>query len=237
MADPLPKVLIAVPHMGWIHVDLVCAMMGWMSDARVDKRFFFNNAVPCENNRNQIAKRFLDSDCQWLITIDDDNVPLRNPIDLVIRYPNIDVIGIPCPLWQLKELDRNPFCWNFSRYGDETEDGLAAVDHVGTGCMIIRRKVLETIQSPFSSEWNPDGILRYGTDVAFCRRCKKAGFGVFIHTHYVCRHYKEIDLELALRCIRQCRAGGVADETIRLEADSLDVLRTSGGAPACNHVA
>jgi hypothetical protein len=51
-------------------------------------------AVPVANNRNQIAKRFLETDDgDFLMMLDDDVVPLSNPA--VLAFADKDIIGIP----------------------------------------------------------------------------------------------------------------------------------------------
>jgi hypothetical protein len=72
--------------------------------------------------------------------------------------------------------------------------GLMEVDAVGTGCILIARRVLENIKGPFVREWNEDGTQRLGTDFAFCKRAKKKGFRVWAHWDYPCAHFKELNL-------------------------------------------
>ena len=42
--------------------------------------------VPHDHNRNFIAKKFLESDCEWMISCDDDIAPPENIIDII--HPN-----------------------------------------------------------------------------------------------------------------------------------------------------
>ena len=71
---------------------------------------------------------------------------------------------------------------------------LLKVDVVGTGCILIRRNVLENIKSPFTVEFDKDGILLTGTDFAFCERAGKAGYEIFTTPQLVCDHIKDVGL-------------------------------------------
>ena len=65
---------------------------------------------------------------------------------------------------------------------------------VGSGCILMKRKVLETVKMPFHSEFDEDGVQTHGTDFAFCRRATKAGFEVYTTTHRRCEHFKKVGL-------------------------------------------
>jgi hypothetical protein len=71
---------------------------------------------------------------------------------------------------------------------------LLEVSVVGSGCLLMKREVLEKIKAPFHSEFDEDGILKYGTDFAFSRRAVEAGFHVYTTTHRRCEHFKKVGL-------------------------------------------
>jgi hypothetical protein len=71
---------------------------------------------------------------------------------------------------------------------------LLSVDVVGTGCILIHRRVLENIKAPFHIHFDEDGILTMGTDFAFCERAKEAGFDIFTTPKRVCEHFKELGM-------------------------------------------
>lgn len=48
------------------------------------------------------------------------------------------------------------------------------IDECGTGCMMVRRDVLEAIEPPRFK-----GMGDIGTDIAFCRRVREAGFSIY----------------------------------------------------------
>lgn len=158
-------------------------------------------ANPISSNRNKIVKRFLETDCDFLLMIDDDVVPLHNPCELV--YVNKDVIGCPALVRTAGQL----MVWTayiphaggvgYSAIDLDSFDDMfdiLEVAIVGSGCMLIKREVLENVKAPFHSEFDENGILTHGTDFAFCRKARDAGYQVYTTTHRRCEHFKKVGL-------------------------------------------
>lgn len=156
---------------------------------------------PIYSNRNAIVKRFLATDCDFLLMQDDDVVPLHNPAELVCA--DLDIIGFSTKVRQengrlnwvaYMEQEGMDGYFAVDLASSPTNTDLLTVDVVGTGCILIKRKVLETIKAPFLVENDEDGIIKYGTDFAFCRRAKAAGFNIYTTRHRFCEHYKEMGM-------------------------------------------
>ena len=158
-------------------------------------------ASPISSNRNQIVKRFLETDCDFLLMIDNDVVPLHNPCELV--FADKDIVGSPAKVRSSGQI----MVWvayiphsdgiGYSAIDLDSFDDmfdLLEVAIVGTGCILIKRKVLETLKAPFHSEFDEDGVQIYSTDFAFCRKAKNAGFQIYTTTHRRCEHFKTIGL-------------------------------------------
>ncbi len=156
---------------------------------------------PISSNRNAIVKRFLQTGCDYLLMLDNDVVPMFDPFYFV--YANKDIIGFPAKVRSMmgylnwvayvknpKSDDYAPV--DFTKVDNDVE--LLKVDVVGTGGILIKRKVLETLKAPFHTDFDEDGILTVGTDFAFCRKATKAGFEIFTTPQSVCEHFKEIGL-------------------------------------------
>lgn len=158
-------------------------------------------ANPISSNRCQIVKRFLATDCTHLLMIDDDVVPLFNPCELV--YVDRDVVGAPALVRSAGQtMVWTAYTVHSSGQGysaidlDSIDDMFDVIEVaiVGTGCIMVKREVLENIKQPFHSMFDDDGIQTYGTDFAFCRRVTDAGYKVFTTTHKRCEHFKELGL-------------------------------------------
>ncbi|KKM67209.1 hypothetical protein LCGC14_1473410 [marine sediment metagenome] len=193
-----PLVMIAVPTRGRICHEVVGALLSWTSDARVRKLFLTQVGNPCDAVRNLITERFLGSAAEFLITVDDDNPPLRNPIDLV--FEDKDVVALPTPIiWGGKRIT-----WNiYKRTGENLYDTIpqpegaqfVRVEAAGAGCLVIKRRVLESIPAAFSCVVDAtSGKIALGTDLAFSKRVTDAGFELWAHFGYCCRHIQSVDL-------------------------------------------
>ena len=156
-------------------------------------------ANPISSNRNKITKRFLETDCTHLLMIDDDVVPLHNPAEMV--FVDRDVVASPA------QVRSSGMIMNWTAYvPHDNSEGYSAIDLdsvddmfdvlecaiVGTGCIMVKREVLENIKAPFHSEFDEDGIQKFGTDFAFCRRATAAGYHVYTLTHRRCDHFKTV---------------------------------------------
>ena len=213
-----PKVLLSLPNMGSSHVANSAAVESMMlTDDRVRLHVVRCSAIPVENNQNQVIKQFLAGDWDYWINLDDDQAPVRNPIDLV--FMDKDVVGLPTPVFKHDEVEgENPFYWNVYSWDEQEqvhrphqakkEDGaLQEVDAVGSGCWVVARRVLETVKQPMLRRYDDDGIVVMGGDLSFCSKARAAGFKVFAHSDYACRHFKTVDLYELLRLLLRAREG------------------------------
>lgn len=190
------KVLVTVLNQGWIRPELSVALQNIAKDPRVETTIMHTNIRPSESNRNFTCKTMLEEGYDYLLTIDHDNVPLKNPIDLILLGK--DVIGMPYPAWNMSDPNFPIYLVAMDRveggYKEHKDkNGLQEVDAVGSGCMIISRKVLEKVKEPFLRKWK-DGFAVTGLDFYFCEKAKEKGFKIYCHYDYLVDHFKEISL-------------------------------------------
>jgi hypothetical protein len=74
------------------------------------------------------------------------------------------------------------------------DEGLVEVGAVGTGCIIIHRRVLEAIQHPFENIYDEKGFKIEGNDLRFCTMARAKGFKVHCHLNYIAGHVASLDL-------------------------------------------
>lgn len=188
------KIMIAIPTDCMIHHKVVGALCNIILQGKHDIITYISAMSGIGEHRNIIVKAFLDTDFDYLLQIDSDNPPPVNILDLVDL--DKDVISCPTPInmnWQ----GVSNIYWNVFKDGmpiKATGKGLVEVDGVGTGCILIHRRVLKKIKHPFTTVRDEDDMRIVGTDLAFSKRCKEHGFELYVHWDYQCRHYKEIDL-------------------------------------------
>jgi len=178
-----PDVLIAVPNTGTLRTELVEILF------EIDCHVMLPINKPIDCNRNFIVHQFLKTDCKWLLMIDSDVVP---PIDIIgMKYNDVPVCSAHVsttknweviPVGMMKD-PKNP---GYHHDFEHSKPFLHKVDVVGTGCIMIRRDVLENMEPPyFKFVYNEHGMLINGEDFDFCERVDD----VYFDARYKCRHY------------------------------------------------
>lgn len=199
------KLYFALLNKGWVRREFAAQQLTDMRNTEGVEFVWENPALtwghPICSNRNAIVKRFLKTDCDFLMMQDDDIIPLHNPAELV--HADKDVVGSPAKVRQ----DGHQLNWvAFVRDATgknyvpvdmslcPTDADLIPVDVVGTGLICIKRKVIEAIPAPFMDTFDSDGIRELGTDFAFCERAKEKGFEIYTTPYRICEHVKELGL-------------------------------------------
>lgn len=203
------KLYVAVLNKGWLRREFIQRVLPVMRSTHgvevVVENFSLTWANPICSNRAKIMMRFLTFKPKqdYLLELDDDCVPYFNPARFV--FADKDVIGFPAPV----RSNGQQIC--FTAYTKHAElDGYVAVDlaridqkldlvqvdTIGTGCILIKRKVLEKLKhkKPFAVPFDKYGQSKFGTDFAFSRKAKDAGFQVFSAPHHYVEHFKEVPL-------------------------------------------
>lgn len=197
------KLYFALLNSGWIRREFASTQLPEMNRTDGVELVWENPEKswghPIYSNRNAIVKRFLKSDCDYLMMQDDDIIPWHNPAEMV--WMDKDIVGSPAKVRQNgQQINWVAFAHDPARDGYfavdmatcPTNADLVPVDIVGTGLICIKRKVIETLgPGCFTVINDEDGICKWGTDFAFCKRAREAGFEVFTTPHRVCEHIKE----------------------------------------------
>ncbi|MDX1430526.1 MAG: hypothetical protein R3282_09570 [Rhodothermales bacterium] len=174
---------------------------------REDPRYAVNIEFPCaqpsEMARSIGLKMFLESKHDHWLTIDSDNPPACNPLDLVEHLGDEKpIIGLPTPVHRHDSSGVLHLPWNvYTRVGDlkyksihppKEDEGWQEVDAVGTGCVLMRGSIFDNgamCFMPFQRIWNDDGTADLGSDLAFCQRAKRFGYRVWVNWEYTCNHF------------------------------------------------
>ena len=71
------------------------------------------------------------------------------------------------------------------------EGSIFEIDEAGTGCLLVRRDVIEAIEPPRFAGNGP-----IGTDLMFCRRIREAGFPIYADFRVLLGHITEVAISV-----------------------------------------
>lgn len=206
---------------GWIHKLVALSWLRMLQDPRFETRLILPSHKPFENCLHHAVVDFLASDAEFFLNIDSDNPPTANPCELALL--DKDVIGVATPVYHCdtsKPTDR-PYYLNAYRRNEvedgwnewRPQEGIQRVDAVGTGCLMIARRVLEDPvmrQAPFRRTTDETGRVLYGNDLNFSKRCGERGFEIWCDFRSPCEHLVEVPLLEAIRAFNGARELQVA---------------------------
>jgi hypothetical protein len=131
--------------------------------------------------RNHIVRE-MEPDVDWLFFMDDDHTFYP---DILLRLldRNVDIIQ---PLVSTRKPPYRPYGYMHDgqdyrsmNWSDFPLHGIKQVDAVGTGGMLVRRKVLDAVGDPWFEEGRT-GKEHLGEDLHFCTKARGKGFQVFV---------------------------------------------------------
>jgi hypothetical protein len=201
----MKKIMVTVPNNWWVNKYVVMRLL----EIQADKRYFKAIAMPnldppLENFQHNAIVTMLEGDFDYWLSIDDDNPPIRNPLDLIEL--DKDVICLPTPVWvSCSKKGNNPISYTGYDYLPDKDtytehfpqEGLQKVDAIGGGCFIAARRVFEHPEMQkgcFARKLHPDGVNRRSNDISFSERARENGFQLWAHYDYPCMHFKECEL-------------------------------------------
>lgn len=165
---------------------------------------------PADYARNRIVKTFMeDTDCDWLVMIDDDEVVPDNFWQLC-TVRDADIVSGLTPVWVANMdpeamlrvnnygINAEGHCYNLP-IPDESVKQPYRVPICGTGCIAIRRRVFAPKPhglgiAPFAFSYMEDRKVRAGEDINFSVSANRAGFVLTVHAGVRFDHEKGLPL-------------------------------------------
>jgi len=195
------RIAIGIPARGQMEVatafDLVAMCAYTIKTTKHDIDLYTSNGTLIFDQRNSLVKTALEIKADYLMFIDAD---MRFPKDTlkILMAHDKDIIGVNATT---KDKPVKPTAKNFQINEDGSVDwlpiysnamsGIGKADGIGCGVMLIKRKVLEKVESPhFFFESLGDTKL-LGEDIYFCIKAKDAGFDTWVD-HDLSKHIKHI---------------------------------------------
>ena len=165
---------------------------------------FQTDAVAVDIARNALVGDFLKSDCDYLLFLDSDIVFPSNIIDLLLKHGKDFVSALYFTRKNIKPMHRFLKGGEYVGAQEVKPNELVEADAVGLGCSLIKRKVIERVDSENKGEplFKFDYSSRtraVGEDIYFCKLVQKAGFRIFVDSGTLVGHYGVIAPESAFR--------------------------------------
>lgn len=172
---------------------------------------FIQNYKPADYARNKIVSDFLkDESFSRLWFIDSDILPKKECMKLLIS--DDDIVGGTYDIWGSCQKDKairptqTAYLDGINQDGwipvPVPADGFYNVDALGTGMMIIKRRVLAdsrmwiggTEGAVFQNLYGPMRNIEITEDLDFCRRAKALGYTVVAHGAIKVGHVKTVNV-------------------------------------------
>jgi hypothetical protein len=187
-----PRVLIAMPTRGTAYAPSVLRAADLAR--RFGRELLLEIGRPIELVRTRLVSRFLESDAEHLLTIDDDIVAPDEALDRLLALGSA-VATAPYPI----ALDG---CLVSSVKGVGDQEWIAApasevfaVSQTGLGFTLIHRDVFSRIRTPWFQFGAGRGGHVIGEDVWFSNGVTQAGLQILCDGGVRCSHFKDgIDL-------------------------------------------
>jgi glycosyltransferase involved in cell wall biosynthesis len=200
------KIAILVPETGMVQMDWALQIADIKKRGR--KIITMRGGYPLDQARNILVRTALEMGAEWIFFLDSDILLPKGTIERMIGRNRPLLSG----LYKRKSETGSIWCCGIRNADGEAfrftsnsdwEDELMSTDVVGAGCLLIHRKVFETISIMYPAlpwfqwcsdrgykpEQFPDPLMyNAGEDVYFCLLAKKCGFEVIIDTTIKCEH-------------------------------------------------
>jgi hypothetical protein len=208
-------VYIAVLNQGHIRPELSYLITELTHQNKYRLHVTYPADKPISFNRNKIVKDFLKKkEFDYLLMIDSDIIPPTNILDLVdhqqdimspVCFAYMDGAVVPLVLKEYDEEEKKNHNAPYHVQEMDGTEGMIETDAVGTGCMIIKREVVEALKddNPFNNRYDKQGMKTLGLDLSFCMKAKKLGYKVWCHLDLVCSHWTEVDLKTIYTAVRK----------------------------------
>ncbi len=157
--------------------------------------------------RNSYIEQFMKTDCDMIWFLDSDIIPAERTLELVTEHGGKwELAGAPYPVWMTQPGFDGPqitYCVYKDLAGDGKlspaaipESGVGFIDGIATGCIFIRRSVIEKLKKPyFEFKYHPETReIQEGEDLGFCRKVNALGLKFFIDYSMLAHHMKKISL-------------------------------------------
>jgi len=195
------RIAILIPARGQMEVatafDLVAMCAYTIKTTKHDIDLFTSAGTLIFDQRNNLVKTALEVKADYLLFVDAD---MRFPKDTlkILMAHDKDIIGVnattrsePVKPTAKNMLINEDGSIDWMPIYSNAKTGIEKADGIGCGVMLIKRKVVETIEEPYFYFEQLPGNRILGEDIYFCVKAKDAGFDTWVD-HDLSKYIKHI---------------------------------------------
>jgi hypothetical protein len=172
-----PPGLVLIPALEWMWTETVNAILQLQPSLPPGSSIALTRhlATPAAARNAGIPTFLREPRYEWILFLDADMAPDQATVIRLLSH-NVEAVGALC--FQ----KGTPFdaCFGALPGGPDHPDerGICPVAYVGTGCLLVRRKTMEALTSP----WFEHPVPGHGEDVLFCEKIRALGTSVYLDT-------------------------------------------------------
>lgn len=163
-----------------------------------------------DQQRENLAEKSIELGAEFIMSFDDDTVPPPQTVTelfyVMCQHPNAAIVG---GIYPTKESPESPLVWmelGAGPYWDWTVGDIFPCKGLGTGCMMIRTKFLETLPKPWFLDTSVPMLGQMekvngvdfrvtgssGTDDLYlCQKVTDAGYEIWAHGGVLPQHIED----------------------------------------------
>ena len=195
------RIAILIPARGQMEVatafDLVAMCAYTIKTSNHDIDLFTSSGTLIFDQRNNLVKTALDIKADYLLFVDADMRFPKDTLQILMAHDK-DIIGVnattrsePVKPTAKNMLINEDGSIDWMPIYSNAKTGIEKADGIGCGVMLIKRKVVETIEEPYFYFEQLPGNRILGEDIYFCVKAKDAGFDTWVD-HDLSKYIKHI---------------------------------------------
>ena len=195
------RIAILIPARGQMEVatafDLVAMCAYTIKTTNHDIDLFTSAGTLIFDQRNNLVKTALDIKADYLLFVDADMRFPKDTLKILMEHDK-DIIGVnattrsePVKPTAKNMLINEDGSIDWMPIYSNARTGIEKADGIGCGVMLIKRKVVETIEEPYFYFEQLPGNRILGEDIYFCVKAKDAGFDTWVD-HDLSKYIKHI---------------------------------------------
>lgn len=187
------KGLIAVPTFENIMPETFKSIYDLNSHTSEDLDFEFVKGYDCAKARNEIAKKTIEGDYDYVLMIDSDmKIPI-DTLDYMLERPAKIILGMypkkntKTGLVEMFKQGQKNYVDTYN-YNDLPDDPRVPVKGGGFGCAFIDADVFRKMQYPYFKYVLYDNGSVLSEDLYFCSAAARLGIPIYMDTRIKCGH-------------------------------------------------